>query len=212
MSGTPEDTPSFKVVFVGDSTVGKTSIIHRFLHLDEATTSTLGATTTRVDTQYENTPLIMNVWDTAGQDNFRNLVPIYAKGSQAAVIVFDQSKNESFAHVKDWYDYLNQHVQNLSIILAANKSDLHSEVDFNQVYQWAAEHNIEMIKTSAKDGTNVEALFDTVAKQLYESLKEKENENAKQAENGSKKKDVHASNPIAQEKEEKNSKKNGCCK
>lgn len=211
MSGTNEDTPSFKVVFVGDSTVGKTSIIHKFLHLDEATTSTLGATTTRVDTTYNNTPLVMNVWDTAGQDNFRNLVPIYAKGSQAAVIVFDQSKNESFEHVKNWYDYLNQHVQNLKIILAANKSDLKSEVDFNVVYQWAAEHNIEMIKTSAKDGTNVETLFDTVAKALYLTMQEKEQEKSKKGD-GSKKKDDHDAVVVSVDKDEKNGKKGGCCK
>ncbi|OHS95651.1 Ras family protein [Tritrichomonas foetus] len=212
MLASEENAPSFKVVFVGDSTVGKTSIIHRFLHLDEATTSTLGATSTRVDTSYNNTPLIMNVWDTAGQDNFRNLVPIYAKGSQAAVIVFDQSKIESFEHVKDWYDYLNAHVQNLRIVLAANKSDLQSEVDFNEVYNWAADHNIEMIKTSAKDGTNVEALFDTVAKQLYESLQETKKEaEAHKEDKREKVKEPRTVNVTESDKSEKKS-KGGCCK
>ena len=206
-----DTTPTFKVVFVGDTTVGKTSIIHRFLHLDEATTSTLGATSTRVDTSFDGQAMVMNVWDTAGQDNFRNLVPIYAKGSQAAVIVFDQSKLESFEHVKDWYDYLNAHVQNLRIVLAANKSDKPPEVDFNVVYQWASDHNIELIKTSAKDGTNIEALFDTVSKLLCESIREheKQEEKKQKAEKKQGSKEPETVN-ITEEKKQTN--KGGCCK
>lgn len=164
-----DDAPKFKVVFVGDSTVGKTSLIHSYMKQDVKTTSTLGATSTRIETAVDGNRMVLNVWDTAGQESFRNLVPIYAKGSQAGVIVFDQSNATSFEHVKNWYNYMMEQVGEIIICLAANKSDLQSDVDFNEVYSWASEKGMEVIRTSAIEGTNVDTLFDTVAKLLYNS-------------------------------------------
>lgn len=159
----------FKVVFVGDSTVGKTSLIHRFIHLDPAVASTTGATSSRAETTVDGKHVVLNVWDTAGQESFRNLVPIYARGSQAAIIVFDQSKKLSFEHVKDWFDYLKEQVgEEIIICIASNKIDLPAEVDMREALTWAAEHNAELIRTSALEGTNVETLFETVSKLLVE--------------------------------------------
>ena len=157
----------FKIVFVGDSTVGKTSIIRRFLKLEMDTTSTLGATSSKVETVIEGQKIVMNVWDTAGQDTFRNLVPIYAKNSNAAVIVFDQTNVTTWENVNKWYDYLINTVGQISTILVANKSDMECKIDLNAVYLWASEHNIDIIRTSAKEGTNIETLFDNISQLLY---------------------------------------------
>ena len=198
-----DDSRKFKVVFIGDSTVGKTSLIHNFLKQDVKPTSTLGATSTRVETKIEGQTLILNVWDTAGQDSFRNLVPVYAKGSHAAVIVFDQTNEKSFEHVKDWYDYMMEHVGQIIMVLAANKNDLICEVDFNQVYRWAADHKIEVVRTSATEGTNVDILFETVSKELFKLSQEVKEEKPQAV-------DIVEEVPQKEKKDQKN--KSGCCK
>lgn len=195
--------PKFKVVFIGDSTVGKTSLIHCFLRQDVKPTSTLGATSTRVETTVDGQTIVINVWDTAGQESFKNLVPVYAKGSHAAVIVFDQTNPLSFEHVKDWHSYMMQHVGNIIICLAANKNDLPSQVDFNEVYAWAAEKQVEVIRTSAVERTNVDTLFDTVSRELYK-LSQQVKEEPKDEVNIA---------PEPQENTKKETKpKGGCCK
>jgi small GTP-binding protein len=161
----------FKVVFVGDTRVGKTSLIHSYLKQSIDVTSTLGATSTRIEVSVPSSTVVLIVWDTAGQETLRNLVPVYAKGSQVAVIVFDQAEPKSYEHVAGWYDYIIQNVGEIVIVLAANKSDLPSRVDFNDVFQWAGNLSVDVTRTSAKDGTNVDALFEGIAEKLAATAK-----------------------------------------
>ena len=158
-----------KVVFVGNTRVGKTSLINYYIKRDASpTTSTLGATSTKVETSWENTHIPMTVWDTAGQDTFRNLVPIYARGAHAAVIVFNQHSEKSWASVSGWYDYLSdvETAPNCITVLVSNKTDKDAKVDMTEVYQWAASKHIEVIRTSAVEGTGVDMVFQTIAKEL----------------------------------------------
>lgn len=203
----------FKIVFVGDTTVGKTSLIHRFLNLDPVNASTTGATSTRAETQVDGKTVVLNVWDTAGQETFRNLVPIYAKGSHAAIIVFDQSNQKTYDHVDGWYNYIREQVGDKTIIcLAANKSDLPPVVPTETALSWAAEHNVEMMRTSASDGTNVETLFETVSRLLVQQneklMKEEAERKKKEAENNQ----VNiASDDYKNSKKKDDKKKDNCC-
>jgi small GTP-binding protein len=167
-----QTSPKYKVVFVGDSRVGKTSLIRRYLNETIDVISTLGATLTQIEVNLPSHPITLNVWDTAGQEELRNLVPIYAKGSHAAIIAFDQSRPETWEHVDGWFNYIRQNVGEIIITVAANKSDIEpSRVDYNEVLQWAAEHGVEVTRTSAREGTNVEALFQFVAAELDANAK-----------------------------------------
>jgi small GTP-binding protein len=168
---TEDPQTKFKVVFVGDTQVGKTSLIHSYLRQSIDVTSTLGATSTRIEVSAGKSTVVLIVWDTAGQETLRNLVPVYAKGSQAAVIVFDQAEPTSYEHVAGWYDYIIQNVGEILIVLAANKSDLPPKVDFNDVFQWAGDHSVDVTRTSAKEGTNVDALFEGIAEKLAATAK-----------------------------------------
>jgi small GTP-binding protein len=161
-----DDAPKYKVVFVGDTKVGKTSLIHSYLKQSLHVVSTLGATSTRIEVVLPSGTVILNVWDTAGQEGLRNLVPVYAKGSHAAIIVFDQSQPLTYENVRGWHDYIIQNVGEIVIAVAANKSDLEAKIDFNELFQWANEHAVEVTRTSAIEGTNVEALFESVAERL----------------------------------------------
>ncbi|OHS97463.1 Ras-related protein Rab-11A [Tritrichomonas foetus] len=206
-----EEDLKFKIVFVGDTTVGKTSLIHRFLNLDPVNASTTGATSTRAETQVDGKTVILNVWDTAGQETFRNLVPIYAKGSHAAIIVFDQTNQATYDHVDGWYSYIREQVGDKTIIcLAANKSDLPPVVPTETALSWAAEHNVEMMRTSAADGTNVETLFETVSRLL---VKQNEEEAKAAAEKKKKEAEAQPVNIAGEEKPSKKSdkKKDNCC-
>jgi Ras-related protein Rab-5C len=169
---TDETSPHYKVVFVGDGQVGKTSLIYSYLKQDVNPLSTLGATSTRVQTQVDDLTVILNVWDTAGQESLRDLVPVYARGSNAAVIVFDLQNPNSYEHVQGWYDYIIRNVGEIVICLAANKSDLPEKVDYNEVFQWAADRQIEVTRTSGKEGKNVEVLFETIARELEKRAKQ----------------------------------------
>lgn len=166
MSATPS---SYKVVFVGDTRVGKTSLINYYIKRDAGTTpSTLGATSTKVETTWEDQQITMSVWDTAGQETFRNLVQVYARGASSAVIVFNQHSQRSWTSVQNWYDYLSrvEKQPNCKTILVANKSDKEARVDMNEVYQWAESKHIEVIRTSAVTGTGVDMIFSTIAKEI----------------------------------------------
>jgi small GTP-binding protein len=164
---TDHPSPKYKVVFVGDPQVGKTSLIRRYLHDTTAVISTSGATVTQVEVNLPSHPITLIVWDTAGQEDLRNLVPVYAKGSHAAIIAFDQSRPETWKHVDGWFNYILQNVGEIIITIAANKSDIEpSRVDYNEVLQWAAAHGVDVTRTSAHDGTNVDALFQFIAAEL----------------------------------------------
>jgi small GTP-binding protein len=168
-----ENCPSYKVVFVGDSAVGKTSLIHHFLNLEPTTTSTLGAIARRVSINIGSSSIILNIWDTAGQENLRNLVPIYAKGSQGAVIVFDLTNQTSYEHVKQWYEYVIENIGDIAIWIAANKSDLPPVVDCDEAEHWAWDHNLPMLCTSARTGGNVTTIFESIARELEKRDREK---------------------------------------
>jgi small GTP-binding protein len=207
LSGMTDDVgPKHKVVFVGDAQVGKTSLIHSYLNQDIDTVATLGATSTRVEPSVDDTTVLLNVWDTAGQESLRNLVPVYAKGSHAAVIVFDLTNSVSYEHVAGWYEYIVQTVGEIIICLAANKSDLPPTVDINEVFQWAADHHVQVTRTSAKDRVNVEALFETVARELIKSAKPAKGQQEKPPESPS----VELGE-TPQKSETKPAKSGGCC-
>ena len=195
---------SYKVVFVGDSTVGKTSIIQNYItkKLDETILSTIGATSIKIsmeisnpeqenfvdsslDSSFDeestsfsssslkklispNVKVDLNVWDTGGQENFRNIVPLYARGAKCAIIVFDRTNKETLQNVYEWHNLMRNRVgDDLVFIVVQNKIDLKSSVDLQDLYLWAEKNKVILLETSAKNGCGIETLFDTIARTLY---------------------------------------------
>jgi small GTP-binding protein len=149
----------YKIVLVGDATVGKTSLINAFIHRDVAEKSTLAATCTAVEYEIDGLPLHLSIWDTAGQETFRNLVPVYARGAHAAILVFDHTNPTSFKNLAEWYSFVLDRVGHIPCVVACNKSDLPATVDVALVDSWIKEQGIQMICTSAAAKVNVDALF-----------------------------------------------------
>jgi small GTP-binding protein len=164
--------PSFKIVFVGDQAVGKTSIIKAYTHemFIEERPPTIGSAFVDqpIDTPYGAATL--QLWDTAGQERYRSLVPMYARGASIAIVVFDVTVSESFDNISDWIAQVRTNVTpDCGIIVAGNKSDLDPEVTLEAMDRWASENSIDTVSVSAKTGANISLLFDLVIQKLPEA-------------------------------------------
>lgn len=161
----------YKIVFAGDSSVGKTSIMNRLYsgEFSEITSSTVSPGIIRTKINLPNVAIPVCIWDTAGQEKFHCMVPIYARNANGLILVFDLSASETFHGVKQWYESLREVITTTcQILLCGNKDDLKTDFDVVQADQWARSKNIPFVKVSAKSGFNVQELFQTVVQMIYD--------------------------------------------
>ena len=163
-----QSLPIHKVIFIGDSSVGKTSIITRFIHnsCSPAYSSTIGIdyfskTVTKKDDP--NTQIQLQIWDTAGQEKFRALVPAYIRPSTVAIIVYDITLRQSFDNIQQWHQMVLNSADP-AFILVGNKVDLDAEraVSEEEGKKCASQIKAQFIETSATQPTNIDELFDMV--------------------------------------------------
>jgi small GTP-binding protein len=173
MLGTHEGL-AFRVVAVGDASVGKTSLINRFLRdtfeIDEP--GTIGALYDSFTQQCNGTDVEIQLWDTAGQEQYRSLSPVYFRDADAALIVFDLSNRNSFHNLAEWVA-LFRHVRPISsiVLIVGNKCDRQDRViEPDEGKEWAKNHSASYIETSAKTGEGVKILFDRLIALLAPSL------------------------------------------
>ncbi|KAK8790629.1 hypothetical protein WA588_002378 [Blastocystis sp. NMH] len=171
--GAPRMAPleKYKLVFLGDPGVGKTSIITRFMYdtFDSTYQATIGIDFLSKTMYLEDRTIRLQLWDTAGQERFRSLIPSYIRDSSVAVIVYDLTNRASFEATKKWLsDVRAERGEDVVIILVGNKTDLSDsrQVSTDEGDALAKELNILFIETSAKCGYNVSALFRKVAANL----------------------------------------------
>eukprot|EP00906_Rhabdomonas_costata_P025405 RCo036325 len=161
----------YKLVFLGDQSVGKTSIITRFMYdtFDKQYQATIGIDFLSKTLYLEDRTVRLQLWDTAGQERYRSLIPSYIRDSSVAVIVFDITNRQSFESVDKWLDDVRAERGNdVILMLVGNKTDLSDkrEVTIEEGEQKAKQCNVMFIETSAKVGFNIKALFRKVANQL----------------------------------------------
>jgi small GTP-binding protein len=168
MKNNKTEIPEFKVITVGDTAVGKTSIIMRFQHdvfLPEHQNSIGGSfITKRIETPTGS--LNLNIWDTAGQERYRSLVPMYSRGASVALIVFDLSVPESFTEIPNWVGRVREAASRCQLIVVGNKLDLTSAVELDKVQEWAKANGAQCIFVSALDGRGIQELFEEVTRLL----------------------------------------------
>ncbi|EDO05888.1 putative Ras-related protein Rab-5A [Babesia bovis T2Bo] len=169
----------FKLVILGDTSVGKSSLVGRFVKNTflEFQESTIGAAFMTQSVSLDDCTVKFEIWDTAGQERYRTLAPMYYRGSSAAVIVYDITMRESFQQAKGWIQELQAHVgPNVVLALAGNKVDLDSsrEVSREVAEEFAGANNCIFMETSAKNGDMVQELFTEIAKAIPKGRRIKE--------------------------------------
>ena len=160
-----------KVVLIGDASVGKTSILNRYITGSHShnISPTLGAafTTKLVESNGENVKL--QIWDTSGEERYRSMAPLYYRGASVVLLVFDLTLEESFKNVGSWLEQLKSHVnlKQTLLILIGNKLDRVADgidrVPENDARSYAESINAKYFESSAVTGENVESIFDAVA-------------------------------------------------
>jgi small GTP-binding protein len=161
----------FKLVLLGESAVGKSSLVLRFVkgQFLDYQESTIGAAFLTQTVCLNDTTVKFEIWDTAGQERYHSLAPMYYRGAQAAIVVYDITSYDSFDRAKKWVKELQrQGNPNIVIALAGNKVDLASKrtVEIEESQAYAEENGILFMETSAKTAANVNELFVAIAKKL----------------------------------------------
>jgi Ras-related protein Rab-5C len=167
-----------KVVLVGSTQVGKTSLVNRIVHdsFDPRQLSTVGAAYGRREIiNSDNVQINLQIWDTSGQERFRALTPVYFRGAQVAIIVYGVDNQESFDDVQMWYNELKNHVDpgNFPLVyLVGNKNDLVVErkIGTREGENLAQNLSATHFETSALTATNVLELFQHMADRVGKVL------------------------------------------
>ena len=164
----------FKIVFLGDQSVGKTSIINRFIYdtFEDVYQATIGIDFLSKPVYVDDKTIRLQLWDTAGQERFKSLIPSYVKDSSVAVICYDITNAETFNSVKTWVENArSMRGEEVVLFIAGNKSDLADQrvVGDDEGEGLAKELGATFFETSAKSGENVKTLFDDLAKKLIGS-------------------------------------------
>ncbi|SAL98169.1 hypothetical protein [Absidia glauca] len=161
----------YKLVFLGEQSVGKTSLITRFMYdtFDNTYQATIGIDFLSKTMYLSERTVRLQLWDTAGQERFRSLIPSYIRDSSVAVVVYDTTNHASFINTTKWIqDVRAERGNDVIIVLVGNKTDLSEkrEVTVDQGEAKAKENNVMFIETSAKAGHNVKTLFRRIAQAL----------------------------------------------
>jgi small GTP-binding protein len=164
----------FKVVMLGFSGVGKTSLVEQLYtgEFSSKVTSTIAAGYVRASIQLPGRVVTLSIWDTAGQERFHGLAPLYVRDSHAAIFVFDMAAKDPLTELTTFYASIKESIPPVArLFLCANKMDLVSDsVDLLESTAWGAERNMELMRTSAKTGVGVQELFTSVALVISETF------------------------------------------
>lgn len=151
-----------KVILLGDSAVGKSKLVERFL-MDEYNSrqlSTFALTLFRKVVTKNGKKVTVDIWDTAGQERFTSMHPSYYYRAHACILVFDVTRKVTYKNLQQWYSELRQYCENIPCILVANKVDVDYDVT-KKNFKFASQNDLPFFFVSAADGANVVQVFDT---------------------------------------------------
>ena len=166
----------FKIVLIGDSGVGKTNLLGRYLKKEykEETKATVGVEFGEKKYELNGLKIKAQIWDTAGQERYKAITSMYYKGAKGALIVFDLSSKNTFQNVEKWYNEIKKTADpNINLILIGNKSDLKDkrQISTEEGENKAKEMNVAYLETSALNCDNVDKAFDALIEAISKKMK-----------------------------------------
>jgi len=164
----------YKLLLIGDSGVGKTSLLLQF---SDQTFQETSVNLTTVDYKNKNVVIdgktfSLQIWDTAGQERFRTITSSFYRGAHGVIIVYDMTDQNSYNNVMLWMQEIQRYaVFGVSRVLVGNKFDQDDKkiVSYNTAKEYADSLGIPFLEASAKTGFNVEQIFSTMANEIYQS-------------------------------------------
>lgn len=166
----------FKLLLIGDSGVGKTSLLMRYTDDKFSGTfiSTIGIDFRMKKIRINDTTIKLQIWDTAGQERFKTITSAYYRGAHAMIYVFDLSDIKTFKNIPTWISNVQSYTdtKNIKGILIGTKCDLPRAVPKDLIEKITKEHNIKYLETSSKTGYNVNEVFETITTELINDTPE----------------------------------------
>ncbi|CBK20449.2 uncharacterized protein [Blastocystis hominis] len=163
----------FKLLLIGDSGVGKSCLLLRFAddQYSDCYITTIGVDFKIRTVDLDGKTVKLQIWDTAGQERFRTITSSYYRGAHGIIIVYDVTDLDSFNNVKTWLHEIDRYAnENVVKLLVGNKADLTAKkvVSYETAKEFADSLGIEFVETSAKNSTNVETAFMTMAREIMQ--------------------------------------------
>ena len=164
----------FKLILIGDSSVGKSNILLKYLKgdFDPNSKATVGVEFGTKSIEIKKKKVKIQIWDTAGQERYRSITSAYYKGAKGAFIVYDITRKNTFDNIDKWISDLKTNGdQNIAIIIIGNKSDLDDkrEVQTEEGIKKSDEHKTAFMETSALNGDNINNAFEELIEQIYQN-------------------------------------------
>eukprot|EP01112_Ceratiomyxa_fruticulosa_P001060 TRINITY_DN1102_c0_g4_i2.p1 TRINITY_DN1102_c0_g4~~TRINITY_DN1102_c0_g4_i2.p1 ORF type:complete len:191 (+),score=37.38 TRINITY_DN1102_c0_g4_i2:161-733(+) len=158
-----------KVILLGDSSVGKSKLVERFLmnHYQPQQMSTFALTTFPYETEIDGKKIKVDIWDTAGQERFNNMHPAYYSRAHACILVFDITRKITYKNLTEWYKELQENRKGIPTIVVANKIDVDYSVT-SKSFTFASKRDLPFYFVSASDGTNVVKVFNEAIQLGYQ--------------------------------------------
>ena len=171
----------FKIILIGSSGVGKSSLLQRYIQkvFEDAYTCTIGVDFFMKTIEVNDKTVKLQLWDTAGTEKYRSITTSYYRGAHCAFIVFDLTAIETFKNLSQWiesyYKYCNHEFEK-NVVIIGNKNDLEERraISKEQIDEFIKMNNFSYFETSAKTGDNVDECFHFIAEKLMEEQNKKE--------------------------------------
>ena len=165
----------FKILLIGDSSVGKTSLLLKYTddYFSEQSTSTIGVEFKEKKITLNNRNITLQIWDTSGQERFRSITQNFYRGSDGILFVFDVTNKESFHNLEYWLNEAKE--DDVKKILIGNKIDLPSRtISKERMENLGKRYNLKSFETSAKTGENIKEIFTEIAELIIANKSEEE--------------------------------------
>lgn len=161
----------FKIVLIGDSAVGKSNILSRFVkgEFNPESKTTIGVEFATKNITLDQKRIKLQVWDTAGQERFRSMASAYYRGAMGALLVYDITRRNTFENLDKWVKELKNFAEEgIVTVLIGNKSDLRQfrSVKTEQGEEYAGRNSMIFLETSALDSSNIDEAFNLAVQEI----------------------------------------------